>query len=95
LQIKIEKAFVRLGKCCLKSKDIKMSVQSISLQVPKVKKRKWGKKPKPGESLKVCFLFLCSFRKQIYIIPVCDLEYNMCLHKIPQSLYLSFVLLQM
>lgn len=29
-----------------------MSVQSISLQVPKVKKRKWGK-PKPGESLKV------------------------------------------
>ncbi|XP_045176222.2 uncharacterized protein LOC123536823 [Mercenaria mercenaria] len=40
-----------------------MSVQSISLQVPKVKKRKWGKKPKPGESLKMLAAGSLAFAK--------------------------------
>ncbi|XP_052799460.1 uncharacterized protein LOC128231081 [Mya arenaria] len=39
-----------------------MSVQSISLQVPKVKKRRWGK-PKPGESLKMLAAGSLAFAK--------------------------------
>lgn len=41
------------------------SVQSISLTVPKMKKKKWGK-PKPGESLKVIIKqFSFYFRNKI------------------------------
>ncbi|KAL4224773.1 Voltage-gated hydrogen channel 1 [Mactra antiquata] len=39
-----------------------MSVQSISLKVPNVKKRKWGK-PKPGESLKMLAAGSLAFAK--------------------------------